>query len=249
MMHAVGPLYRARLPDAVAELEHSAAVARRHGDIETEAWVHEWLAYAVNFAGEDPEKVLWHGREALRCAEHIGSSLSLTTAHIAFGFACMRAERWAEAASHLEASVAIGTGRGVGRVFTSIARTHLASAQLGGGSPAQARSTAELAIEEAVEFGAKSFELEGRLALIQILYVIDGDDVVALLEDQLERSLVLIEETGATTFSARVHLDLAEVARLQGDEARRERETEIAVQLYRAMGAGLVADRVAVQVG
>jgi len=249
MMHAVGPLYRARLPDAVAELEHSAAVARRHGDIETEAWVHEWLAYAVNFAGEDPEKVLWHGQEALRCAEHIGSSLSLTTAHIAFGFACMRAERWADAAGHLEASIAIGTGRGVGRVFTSIARAHLASAQLGGGAPAQARSTAELAIEEAVEFGAKSFELEGRLALIQILYVIDGDDVAALLEDQLQRSLDLIEETGATTFSARVHLDLAELARLQGDEARRERETELAMQLYRAMGAGLVADRVAVQVG
>jgi hypothetical protein len=53
----------------------------------------------------------------------------------------------------------------------------------------------------------------------------------------------------ATTFAPRVHLELSELARLRGDEPRCEREVEVALRLLRRMGAGPMAERVAVGVG
>ena len=61
----------------------------------------------------------------------------------------------------------------------------------------------------------------------------------------LERVVELIEEFGARAYRPQVHEELAELARLRGDEAARASELQEALRLYTEMGASGHVERLA----
>ncbi len=65
------------------------------------------------------------------------------------------------------------------------------------------------------------------------------------IEAALDRTLELVEETGARVFVPEVHEERAELARLRGDDNTCERELREAHRLYTEMGATGHAERLA----
>jgi class 3 adenylate cyclase len=249
MWQAAGRIYSGRLPQAIAGLERAAAVASEREDVEVQGWVQEWLAYATHFCGGDAAAVVSYARDALECAQRTGSTLSLASAHCVTGLACLDAQQWSDSTAHLHACIAIGRERGIGRVLAPIALAHLARAQLGAGEPAAARATAEAAVKQAVAFGTKSFELEARLAFVAARRACGARFAAPAIEAELDRGHALVLETGALTLEPRVHLELAELARLRDEGARQEQELASARHLFDQIGAPSLAERLMVGVG
>jgi hypothetical protein len=69
------------------------------------------------------------------------------------------------------------------------------------------------------------------------------------IEAALERALALVRETRARGFEPHVYLERAELVRLAGDEATRQRELREAHRLFTEMGATSWAAEVATDFG
>jgi hypothetical protein len=59
----------------------------------------------------------------------------------------------------------------------------------------------------------------------------------------------LVDETGATRYAPFIHVERAELARLDGDEAVRQRELREAHRLFIEIGATARAEQVAKELG
>ena len=88
-----------------------------------------------------------------------------------------------------------------------------------------------------------------QLALARVRRCAEGLSARPAIETALERALALVRETGARGFEPRVYLERAELARLTGDEATRERELREAHRLFTEMGATIRAVEVAKVLG
>jgi hypothetical protein len=69
------------------------------------------------------------------------------------------------------------------------------------------------------------------------------------IEAALARALTLVRETCARGFEPHVHLERAELARLLGDDAARQRELREAHRLFIEMGATIRATEIAKELG
>ena len=78
-----------------------------------------------------------------------------------------------------------------------------------------------------------------------MLLATEGAQAASAIQEALMRALALVEETGATSMEPSIHVELAELARLKGDEAGRQRELREAQRLFTAIGAPLRAEQVA----
>jgi hypothetical protein len=56
------------------------------------------------------------------------------------------------------------------------------------------------------------------------LLAIGGRSAAAAAGDEIQRALALVEKTGGRSFEPRLHRELAELARLRGDETTRQHE-------------------------
>ncbi len=119
----------------------------------------------------------------------------------------------------------------------------LAEACAGLGDDARAREAAAEAVALADREGVRT-PLQS-LSLARVLRSADGLAAEREIEAALDRALELIEETGSRVFVPQVHEERAELARLRGDDATRERELREAHRLYTEMAATGHAERLA----
>ncbi len=69
------------------------------------------------------------------------------------------------------------------------------------------------------------------------------------IEVALERALALVRETGARGFEPHIYFERAELAKLTGDEATRQRELREAHRRFTEIGAPIRAAEVARELG
>jgi class 3 adenylate cyclase/tetratricopeptide (TPR) repeat protein len=222
--------------EAGRELERALALAREQGETELLGWAHEFSAYVVAFSG-DPGRALDHARQAFDIAERIGSSFSRTSAYDALGCVHLANENWAPAASAFEQALSIVRERGTGLHWEARILAQLAEAQLGSGDLETARATAEDAVRRAGDLSTKVTECRALLTFARILLRSEGAAARGPVEAALGRALALVAETGAGLYEPRIHLELAELARLTGDDDAHRRELSQARRLLDAMGS------------
>ena len=125
----------------------------------------------------------------------------------------------------------------------------LSRACLAGGDVEGACQAAERGADVGRKIGARFYESRAQLALAAALLARDGFDAVQAARTALDRCGKLLLETGATSWQPFLHEGRAELARVEGDEASRERELREAHRRYTEMGATENAQRLARELG
>jgi class 3 adenylate cyclase/tetratricopeptide (TPR) repeat protein len=230
-------LFETGHPDnARRELERALRLAREHGETELLGWSHEMTAYVAAFRGE-AGGALDHARQALEIAERLGSSFSRTSALDAVGCVHLASRDWAAAASAFEQALAIVRERRTGLHWEPRILAQLAEARLGLGDLEEARASAEDAVRRVRDLGTKVTECRALLTFGRVLLRTEGASARSRVEAALGRALALVTETGAGLYEPQIRLQLAEVARLAGDDDAHRRELSRAQRLLGTMGA------------
>jgi len=239
---ANGHAQTGELGKAFAGLEQALAVAREHGDFESESWILMSIVQAMELAGGGQD-ALQHALQAQEIAERIGGAFSRGLAWRFRGMAHLLRAEWREAIGSLEQALATWRPREVGLEAEPQAVTMLARAHLGLGATQAALETAEEAVSLAVDRGTAGYEIEARLALVEVLRTSSGIDAAGAIEEHLGRAQALLGVTCARSQEPRIHAEWGELARLRGDDETRERELHEARRLFEAIGAPILAER------
>jgi adenylate cyclase len=230
------------LAAAFASFEEALTLARAHGDFETESWIQMSIVHAAELAGGGHD-ALEHARAGLELAERTGGAFSLGLAWRYLGIAHLLGAEWREAIAACQSALSTWRPRQVGLEAEPHALTMLARAQLGLGAAGEALESAGEAVALAAGRGTHGYEIEARLALVEVLRTTGGAAAAAEIEEHLTRAGELTAPTGARTLAPRVHAELAELARLRGEDERCEQEAQEARRLFETVGAPLLAER------
>ncbi len=217
------------------ELQQALALAREQGETELLGWVHELSAHVAAFRDE-PDGALDHARQAFDIAARIGSSFSRSAAYEALGCVHLANHDWTAAESAFEQALSIVRERRITSHWEARILAELAEAQLGAGDVERARAGAEKAVGRAHELSTKVTECRARLTFARVLLHSGGDVARAPAEEALRRALALVAETGAGLYEPAIRVELAELARLAGDDDVRRRELAEARRLLGGMG-------------
>jgi tetratricopeptide (TPR) repeat protein len=236
-----------RLGEAASDLDRAIRIARQQQDIERLCWALTWQVWGpARYAG-DAQAALDYARESVEIAEAIGSPHSLVWSCATLGCAHVLSGEWSEAVAACERSRAIAHERGAALEFMPRVLGPLAEAYLGSGDETRARRTAEEAVEYARGAGLRLFGLTSELALGRVLLRAGNSREHDEAETVLRDALALAREIGARSEEPLFRVELAELARLRGDEAARLRELHQANKLFSEIGATARAEQVARQ--
>jgi tetratricopeptide (TPR) repeat protein len=231
------------LAEAGELLERGIALCREEGDLETAGWGHMWSFWHRFFSGE-ADAALTQAQQALEVAERLGDSFSRTWAWAFFGAAQLAHGRWEEAQEALERSAQMSRERRTAVEGRGWVRSWLAEAHLGLEETDRALELAREGVEIAATGGLLPSEAFGRLVLGRVLLA-SGPDAAGEAGEQLAQALEICRRTGGRSLEPVIHVELAELARLGGDEATRERELQQAHRIFTEIGAAAHADRLA----
>jgi adenylate cyclase len=227
-------------------LELGRKIAREQGDIEGVGWSHMWSTELAYFQGE-PEAALTHAQQTLEIAERIGDSFSRAWAWFYLGLAERTRGEWRRAIEALERSRAIAREGRTGVEAEAYRLARLGESYLGLGEPERARALVQEGLEVAREQGHVAGEIHASLALARVLLGSADRAAPAQIESALARVLELTSETGAKAYEPLVHVELAELARLSGDQEGHQRELREAHRLFTEIGASGHTERLAVE--
>jgi ATP/maltotriose-dependent transcriptional regulator MalT len=203
-------------------------------------WALSWTGITARYTG-DAELALERTREAVELADRMGGAHARARSRLLRGQALVVAERWDEAAPELERSIQLAREERAGLEMVPWSLAILAEAQLAVGDAKRARETAEQAVALAGEGGTRPIETIAHVSLARVLLKTEGADGQAAIESSLNRALALVDETGARAEEPFIRRELAELARLTGDETACERELAEARRLFEDMGADALA--------
>jgi len=232
------------LEEARRLIEQGRKLAREQGDNEVVGWSHyfsTWLAY---FQGE-PETALTHAQQSLETAEQIGSPFSRAHEWLILGLAERMRGEWQRAIEALDRSGAIVRESRTGVEAEAWRLALLGESYLGLGDPERARALAQEGLDVARARGNVLYETHASLALARVLLGSAGAGAAADVQPLLARALELARQTGAKAFEPLVHVELAELARQNGDEDGHKRELREAHRLFTEIGASGHAERLA----
>ncbi len=233
-----------RFREARVQLDRAIELARDMGELETLGLANSLYSIYGRCAGE-ADLTLNHARTAVDIAERIGSPLSRSLAYRALGVARLMREEWSEAAQAFQLALAIAHESRTAVWAEAHSLADLAEAQLGLGRMELARETIERARSQTRSRQLRWAKPHVDLTLARVRLRTEGlrarKDVEALLHGVVEISC----ETGFCPYEPLARLELAEVARLAGDAAGRERELREAHRLLSDMGATGYAERIA----
>jgi tetratricopeptide (TPR) repeat protein len=232
-----------RLAEAQVALERALELTVERGELAFAPLIYFFCAYLEGWRGS-PSAALAHARQVVEHAERVGVPMSLGIAYQAVGWARLLNEEIEEARAALEHALATSPGS---RGQNAAVLAHLAEACAGLRDTARAREVAAEAVAIADREGVRHAGIP--LSLARVLRSADGLVAEREIEAALDRALELVEETGSRVFVPEVHQERAELARLRGDDATRERELREAHRLYTEMGATGHAERLARELG
>ena len=181
-------------------------------------------------------------------AERTGNPLGRIFAHLTLGLANVLNGAWHEALEVLGTPLTIGRERRL-LVLEGGVLAVMAAAHLGLGDRARSLTLAEESIAGSRRRGARLWEFSALLTRIRALRETQGLQATSQIEAALAEADTWLEMSGAKSYEPFLHLERAELARLTGDDASRERALREAHRLFVEMGATARADDLARQLG
>jgi tetratricopeptide (TPR) repeat protein len=191
---------------------------------------------------------LEHGREAADYAERTGSPIARLFAYFSLGLANVLNGEWHDALEALRTALTIARER---RLLINEAGmlAAMAAAHLGLGDRARALTLAEEGIEVCRRRGARLWEFSAQLTRIRALRESQGAQATREIEAVLAEADAWLATSGAKSYEPFLHVERAELARLTGDGAARQRELREAHRLFTEIGAPIRAEQVARELG
>jgi tetratricopeptide (TPR) repeat protein len=187
---------------------------------------------------------LAYGREAVAYAERAGHQAGRTLAYFSLGLANVLNREWREALEVLGTALTIGRERGL-CVWEGGVLAVMAAAHLGLGDRVEALALAEEAIGVSHRLGTRLWQFWGLLTRIRALREIRGLEAARDIEAALAEADAWLEMSGAKSYEPFLHVERAELARLNGDEPTRQRELREAHRLFLEISAPIRAEQVA----
>jgi tetratricopeptide (TPR) repeat protein len=229
--------------DGEAELDRVIELARTSQQLTPLSASHALHVMRCEVTGE-AAAALTRGREAVNYAERMGAHTARIFAYLNLGLANVLNGAWHEALEVLETALTIARGRRLsiaeGGVLASMAAAHL-----GLGDRARALKLAEEGIAICRRRGARLYEFSALLTRIRALRESQGVQAAREIEAALAEADAWLEMSGAKSYEPFLHVERAELARLSGDEATRQRELREAHRLFFEIGAPIRAAEVA----
>jgi tetratricopeptide (TPR) repeat protein len=217
-------------------LEQAIDLARAGGYLENEGWTLNTFADLSRMSG-DLDLGLRHCRKGVEIAERVGMVLSRLGAHASLGSILSLTGDCEEAVELLEKALRLSRARKINLSHEPENLARLAEAHLGAGHLSAARTAAEEGVAVGQRIGAVAQEADAHLALARVRLRQDGAAAVAEIREALSCAQALYSRSGGRNRQAFVHLERAELARLEGDAGTRERELRAALELFRLMKA------------
>jgi class 3 adenylate cyclase/tetratricopeptide (TPR) repeat protein len=241
--HGLALSLTGHLRDGEAELDRMIELARTAQHLALIWFSHSLHVLRCEVTGE-AAPALAHAREVLTYAERTGNPQGRIYAYRSLGLANILNAAWHDA---LEA---LGTARTIGRERRLLVNEGgvlalMAAAHLGLGDRAKALEIAEEAIAVSRRGGARFWEFSALLARVRALRKLHGVQASKDVEGTLAEAAAWLEMSGAKSYEPFLHVERAELARVIGDEATRERELREAHRLFTEIGAPIRAAEVA----
>ncbi len=201
--------------------------------------------YGANFSVVgDAQVTLERARQGAEIGEKVGGATTRMHGYAQLAFAYLRVGSYAEAVTSSERSRAIARESHAAFEMEPLAAACLAEAYAHTAEPERALRTAEEAVAGARQY-APGMEPFAQLALVRVLLRTQGLAARSAIEEALEELSQTIEQMGLKTLNSLVSLERAELARLAGDEAARQRELREAHRLFLEIGAPIRAAEIA----
>ncbi len=243
-----GLMFRGTALVEMGRLKEAAAVldrASQHPADQPTPFIWSQMYHVVRaYRSGDAPGALTHARRTFERAEEVGGPVYQVLAQVVLGIALVANQEWSAAEEAERRALALARERGVGFGVTAWALGFLAEARLGQGDPRTALELADEALADARRSGGRLFEMDALLTRARALLRCEDASRAAEVERTLAEASALIDETGACSREPVVHEISAELARLLGDDATRERELREARRLFTAMGAAGHAERI-----
>ncbi len=227
-----------RLAEGQAAEERAFAASREEGDVENQLWAQNILVSIADFGMGDGASALAHARSACELAERAGGVYGQAWSRVFLGAAHLLQEEWAAAVEAFEWALAFARERHSALDGEAWFLARLACARRGAGDVQGAHTAAREALDIALERKLRLHEIPARIELARVLIETEGAAASAEIQEELERALGLVRETGAAAFEPQVHRARAELARAAGDERSAEREM---AEVERLLGSMMAA--------
>ncbi len=186
----------------------------------------------------DAATALAHGRESADWAERTGAHMARIFAYFNLGLANVLNGAWYEALEALGKALEITRERRLLSVESGVLGV-MAAAHLGLGDRAKAVALAEEAIAVGRRRGSRFREFSALLTRSRALRETLGLQATRKIEAALVEAAAWLEMSGAKSYEPFLHVERAELAKLTGDDAARERELHEAHRLFTEVGAPL----------
>jgi tetratricopeptide (TPR) repeat protein len=231
-----------RLQEGGAELDRTIERARALQQF-TPLWVsHNCHVFRCEVTGE-ASSALAHAREAVEYTERTGNQQGRVFAHQSLGIANVLNGAWHDALEVLQQALAIGRERRLqiweGRVLAVMAAAHLGLSDC-----AKALAIADESIAVCRQRGTRIGEFSALLTRIRALREIHGAQATREIEATLAEADAWLEMSGAKSYEPFLHVERAELARLNGDDTACQRELREAHRLFLEIGAPIRAEQV-----
>jgi tetratricopeptide (TPR) repeat protein len=233
-----------RLDEGREILDRSLRMAAEQRATEVVGWGHMWSVNSAYRSG-DPERALTQAKQSVEIAERIGDAFSRTWAWNWMGQASVMGGQWDQAIEAIERAQTISRERMTGADAETWSIVWLAEAHHGLGDSMQATGLARDALALARRREQPVAEIAANVMLARVLLAAQGLQGRDEIEAALTRAQELVETTGARAGEPTIHVELAELAHQNGDEAERERELTEAHRLFTQIGATGHAERLA----
>ncbi|MCZ6824019.1 MAG: hypothetical protein O7F10_13785, partial [Deltaproteobacteria bacterium] len=178
-----------------------------------------------------------HSAALAEYASQSHSTWDAVIAHMCQGQAQILSGRATAAARTFEAGLRLARERRVGLEGEADLLSFQAEAYLDAGDEWRGLATAAEAVRVARERKTRWWEVRAQRAYARALLLKEGRARADEADEALQHALFLVMETGARAEEPFLRMTLAELARVRGDEAGRERELSEARRLFAASGA------------
>jgi len=245
--HGIALSLTGRPREGAAELDRVIELARTSQQQLPLLLSHTCQVFRCEVTGE-AAPALAHGREAVDYAERTGSQSGRIFAYLSLGIANVMNGAWHDALEVLGTALTIGGERRLSVLEGGVLAV-VAAAHLGLGDRAKALTFAEEGIALCRRGGARLWEFSAQLTRIRILRESHGVGATREVEAALAEVAAWLEMSGAKSYEPFLHVERAELARLRGDHATRQRELREAHRLFLEIDAPIRAAEVARDLG